>query len=128
MSDKTCDAQDKNSDRENRKMSMAYVDDAKGMAGFLLAREHRGPGDTIEAASYRVQTKYGVPATFLLRLRHREVKDILMSNFMTLALAYKSASEKIEKAYEREREVAVDPKILRFADFISGKKDEGTRR
>lgn len=105
-------------------MSVEYISTAKGMADFLLTREHRGPGDTIEAAAYRLQRKFGVPVTVLMRLRHREVKDMLMSNFMALAGAYQAASEKIEKAYEHEREVAIDPKILRLADFVAGKKVE----
>lgn len=114
----------KNDDRED-KMSVAYINDAKGMAKTLLSREFRGPGDTIEAAAHRIQNKLGVPATVILRLRHREVKDMLMSNFMMLASAYKAASERIDRAYEHEREIAIDPKILRLADFVAGKKVEG---
>jgi nitrogenase molybdenum-iron protein alpha/beta subunit len=105
-------------------MSAEYISTAKGMADFLLTREHRGPGDTIEAAAYRLQTRFGVPVTVLMRLRHREVKDMLMSNFMALADAYQRVSQKIDNAYEHEREVAIDPKILRLADFVAGKKTE----
>lgn len=113
---------DKIFDRDNKPMSTAYISEAKGMADFLLAREHRGPGDTIEAAAHRVQNKFGVPSALLMRLRHREVKDMLLSNFASLATAYRRASEKIDRAYEHEREMAVDPKILRLADFVSGQK------
>lgn len=115
---------DKNQSREDKKMSAEYISTAKGMADFLLTREHRGPGDTIEAAAYRLQTRFGVPVTVLMRLRHREVKDMLMSNFMALADAYQRVSQKIDNAYEHEREVAIDPKILRLADFVAGKKTE----
>lgn len=118
---------DKGFDRENKKMGTAYISDAKNMADYLLAREHRGPGDTIEAAAYRVQSKFGVPSSVLMRLRHREVKDMLMSNFMALAQAYRAASDRIDKAYEKEREAAVDPKILRIADFVAGKKNEAQK-
>jgi hypothetical protein len=113
---------DKNNDRED-KMSVAYINDAKGMAKTLLSREFRGPGDTIEAAAHRIQMKFGVPASVILRLRHREVKDMLMSNFMALASAYRAASERLDRAFEHEREVAIDPKILRLADFVAGKKN-----
>ncbi len=82
MRDKKHDAESKSSNREDKRMSTAYIDTAKGMAGFVLEREYRGPGDTIEAAAYRAQHKYGVAATLLMRLRHREVRDMLMSNFM----------------------------------------------
>lgn len=107
------------------KMGVAYINEAKNMAAFLLRREHRGPGDTIEAAAHRVQTKHGVPAKILMRLRHREVKDMLMSNFMVLVGAYKSACERMEKAYEQERTKAVDPRILWLADLVAGTKSEG---
>lgn len=115
---------DKTPSRDDRKMSAEYISTAKGMADFLLTREHRGPGDTIEAAAYRLQNKFGVPVTVLMRLRHREVKDMLLSNFMALAGAYSKVSQKIEDAYEREREVAIDPKILWLADFVAGKKTQ----
>lgn len=119
---------DKRFDREDKKMSTAYISTAKGMADFLLAKEHRGPGDTIEAAAYRVQTKFGVPVTVLMRLRHREVKDMLMSNFMALASAYQSAAAKIDGAYEHEKSMAVDAQIVRLADFVAGEKGKGTVR
>lgn len=39
---------------------------AKRWASDLLSREHRGPGDTIEAAAYRLQTRLGVDASIIL--------------------------------------------------------------
>lgn len=114
---------DKNRAREN-KMSVVYINDAKEMASYLLAREHRGPGDTIEAAAHRIQTKFGVPTAVLMRLRHRDVKDMLLSNFMTLANAYRVVCERLDTAYESERRHAVNPKILRLADLVSGQKAE----
>ena len=122
MGDKSTDAENRISDRDN-KMSMAFtVDDAKGMAGFLLAKEFRGPGDTIEAAAGRVETKQGVPASILLRLRNRDVNDMYLSSFSVLASAYIKAKTRIERAYEHERSLAVDTKILRFADFVAGEE------
>lgn len=118
---------DKNRAREN-KMSVFDINDAKEMASFLLAREHRGPGDTIEAAAHRIQTKFGVPVAVLMRLRHRAVKDMLLSNFMALVTAYRTACERLDNAYERERAHEVNPKILRLADFVAGKKSEVPRR
>jgi len=107
------------------KMSDAYITTAKGMADYLLAREHRGPGDTIEAAAHRLQTKFGVSVKTLMRLRHRDVKDMLMSSYFPLAAAYdayKNACSKMDEAYERERAKAIDPNILRLADFVAGRK------
>lgn len=106
--------------RENKTMSTAYIGTAKGMADFLLSREHNGPGDTIEAAAFRVQTKFGVPVPVLMRLRHRDVKDMLLSNFMALANAYRAATDKLDKAYEHEKSMAIDPKILRLAAAVAG--------
>lgn len=114
---------DKSSVRES-KMSVAYVNEAKGMATFLLRKEFRGPGDTIEAAATRTETKYRVPASFLLRLRNRAVKDMLVSNFMALATAYLKATEAVDRAYEHEKSLAVNPAILRLAALVAGEKTE----
>lgn len=121
MGDKSTDAQNKISDRENTAMSMAFtVDDAKVMGSFLLSKEFRGPGDTIEAAAGRIETNQGVPATLLLRLRNRDVNDMYLSSFSVLAAAYVRAKTRIDKAYEHERSLAVHSKITRLADFVSG--------
>jgi len=114
---------DKSSVRES-KMSVAYVNEAKGMATFILKKEFRGPGDTIEAAAGRAETKYRVPATFLLRLRNRTVKDMLMSNFMALATGYIKATEAVDRAYEHEKSLAVNPAILRLANLVAGETPE----
>lgn len=119
---------DKISDKESKTMSTAYISSAKGMAEFLLAKEHRGPGDTIEAAAARLQRKLKVPSSILMRLRHREVKDMLMSNFFALANAYSKACEKMDNAYEKERKVAVDPNILRLAALVAGKEEATTTK
>lgn len=105
-------------------MSVAYVNEAKGMAEFLLNKEFRGPGDTIEAASHRAEVKYRVPASFLLRLRNRTVKDMLVSNFMALATAYVKATEAVDRAYDHEKSLAVNPTILRLADLVAGASAE----
>ena len=103
-------------------MSVAYINEAKTMARFLLRREHRGPGDTIEAASHRLETKFKVPASIIMRLWNRPVKDMLMSNFMALTEAYIKASTRIEKAYEHEKSMAVHPAILRLATLVAGEE------
>jgi hypothetical protein len=105
-------------------MSVAYVNEAKGMAEYLLSREFRGPGDTIEAASHRAEIKYRVPASFLLRLRNRTVKDMLVSNFMALAAGYIKATEAVDRAYEHEKSLAVNPAILRLASLVAGSESE----
>ena len=103
-------------------MSVAYITEAKTMARFLLKREHRGPGDTIEAASHRLQTKFKVPASIIMRLWNRPVKDMLLSNFMSLATAYIKANARVEKAYEHEKALSVNPTILRLAAALAGEE------
>lgn len=125
MSDKVHDTRDIKTDRENKSMSMSFsVDDAKDMGRFLLKKEHRGPGDTIEGAAYRLQRKHGVPAPLLLRLWNRDVNDMLLSNFALVAKAYISIQTKIDRAYEHEKSLAVDTKISRLAAAVAGEKAE----
>lgn len=117
---------DKSSVKES-KMSDAYIMKAKGMAEELLTWEHRGPGDTIEAAAHRLQTRLRVPAATLLRLRNRKVTDMLMSSFFPLASAYakyQAACAKMDAAYKEERALATDPKMAWLADFIAGSETE----
>ncbi len=111
---------DKRYDRED-KMHAAYINDAKAMVEYLLTREHRGPGDTIAAAAHRIQTREGIPSTILMRLRHRPMKDMMMSNFVALAAAYRKTIDRIDRAYEHEKSLANNPKILRLADLVVGK-------
>ncbi len=110
------------------KMSVEYVNEAKGMADFILARVHRGPGDTVDAAMHRAERLYGVPANWLHRLRYREIKDMPMSAFAALAHAYRAANEMADKAYDAERKLADAraSKALWLADLVAGEKGEGT--
>lgn len=114
-------------------MSTDAVMEAKRMNGFLLSREHRGPGDTIEAAAFRLQTRYGIPVATTMRLRNREVKDMFVSSFMPILNAYlaatrkiEAAADKMENAYAQERNLAVDPRLVRLADAVRGKETQET--
>jgi hypothetical protein len=105
-------------------MSVEYVTEAKGMADFILSKVHRGPGDTVEAAMYRAERVFGAPANWLHRLRYREVRDMPVSAFASLVMAYRAACEAGERAYQAERELADarNSKLVRLADFVAGKK------
>lgn len=108
------------------KMSVAVVKHAKTMAEFILQREHRGPGDTIDAAMHRVERKYGVPSSWLHRLRYREIKDMPASAFVALLQAYEAASVRAERAYETERaKHEAYSALVRVADLVAGQKIEG---
>lgn len=110
----------------SNKMSVAYVDEAKTMADFIVGKVHRGPGDTVDAAMHRAERLYGVPSAWLHRLRYRELKDIPASAFFSILNAYRAACEASEQAYEAERELANarNSKLVRLADFVAGKKME----
>lgn len=106
---------------------MVLVGAAKRMSRDLLNSEYRGPGDTLEAAAYRLQTKMGVPASTTMRLWNREVTDMLVSSFAPvlnawLALKNKAnrAADRMEQTYETQRDSALDSRILGLADFVAG--------
>jgi hypothetical protein len=84
----------------------AVVNDAAGWAEALLQRTYRGPGDTIEAATYRAEQKYGVPAQTFWALRYRKPKDILASIYRTLEAAYEAECGRQEARLRHELEVA----------------------
>ena len=108
------------------KMSVAVINQAKGMAEFILRREHRGPGDTIEASAHRAERKYGVPASWIFRLRYREIKDMPASAFVALIQAYEAASVRADRAYETERaKHEANSALVRVADVVAGKNVEG---
>lgn len=114
MSDKGFEGSDK--------MSDAYVSEAKGMADFILQKAHRGPGDTVDAAMHRAERLYGAPATWMHRLRYRQLKDMPVSAYGAIVRAYKAASEASERAYEAERKLADarNSKLVGLTDFIAG--------
>lgn len=111
--------------------AVAMVAEAKRMNRELLSAEYKGPGDTIEAAAYRLQTKRGVPVATTLRLWNREVTDMLVSSFAPVLNAYlafkdraDTAATKMEKTYEKERNRTVDTRLRRLADAVAGFKEE----
>ncbi len=120
MSDKGFEGSDK--------MSVEYVSDARGMANAILQSVHRGPGDTVEAAMHRAERQYGVPAAWLHRLRYRQIKDMPVSVYGAVVDAYRAACAASERAYEAERKLADarNSKLVGLADFVAGKKAEGS--
>lgn len=114
---------------EDDKMIDAYINDARLAGEEMLRKEYRGLGDTIEAAAYRVQNKWGAPASFLMRLRHRSgLKDMMLSSFVAVAEAYGKFSRTAERGYENERKHH-DPnsKMARLAAVIAGAKTQASQ-
>ena len=81
---------------------MSVVDEAKGWAGMLEAREHRGPGDTLEAARNRVARKHKLPEQLLWTLRYRKPKRIWADLYkkLELAVAAEIQSQEAKLAHE----------------------------
>lgn len=110
------------------KMSVAYVNEAKSMADFIVHKVHRGPGDTVNAAMHRAERLYGVPAVWLHRLRYRNVGDMPTSAFFAIFNAYRAACDAAESAYENERaRHAPDAALVRFADALAGREAKKER-
>lgn len=109
------------------KMAVEYVSESKRMADFILQKVHRGPGDTVEAAMHRAERLYGVPASWLHRLRYREIRDLPTSAFFAIVNAYHAAAEAGERAYLAERELADarNSSLVGVADLVAGKKAAG---
>lgn len=84
----------------------AMVDDAAKWADALLHRTYRGPGDTIEAARYRAEQKYGVPAQAFWALRYRKPKNILAPIYAALRAAYEAECGRQEARLRHELEMA----------------------
>lgn len=84
----------------------ATVDEAAGWAELLLQRAYRGPGDTVEAATYRAEQKYGIPAQTFWALRYRKPKGILAHIYKRLKAAYEAECERQETRLRHELELA----------------------
>jgi hypothetical protein len=127
---------DKSSDR-NAKMSVTRIDDpvwlgceAKRMATELLQKEHRGPGDTIEAAADRIQTRLRVPSTITLQLWNRPPREMKVSRWMTVFRAHWQEFEaNAETHYEEKRNVTqAHPALVRLADIVAGRSAQPVDR
>ncbi len=66
------------------------VDEAARKAGLLLAREFRGPGDTVEGAMSRAERRWGIPFQTFWALRYRKPSDILASIYLRIGTAYEA--------------------------------------
>lgn len=108
-------------------MCTEYVFLSQKMANDLLNSEFKGAGDTIEAAAYRVQTKWHAPASILLRLRHRaaQMRDMKVSSWFAVFEAYQRACAKAEQNYNIARTSnEIDPALARLADLVAGHRQE----
>ncbi len=84
---------------------LSVVDEAAGWADLLVRREHRGPGDTIDAARARAARKHKVPEQALWALRYRKPKRIWADLYKKLELAVAAEIESQEARLAHELEI-----------------------
>ena len=117
------------------KMSVVDVNDpvfygrtAKQMATDLLNKYHRGPGDNIDTAAYRIQTECGVDANIIMQGWNRPPRPMLAHRWFPLFQAWCAAGfARAERNYAEERARHEDHSALvRLADLVSGKAKKET--
>lgn len=81
---------------------LSVVDEAATWADLLVRREHRGPGDTIDAARARAARKHHLPEQVLWSLRYRKPKRIWADLYkrLELAVAAEIQSQEARLAHE----------------------------
>lgn len=84
---------------------MSVVDEAVDWADWLVRREHRGPGDTVEAARLRAATKHKVPERLLWALRYRKPKRIWADLHRKLELAVAAEISRQERGLAHDIEL-----------------------
>ena len=75
---------------------MSVVDEAATWADLLVRREHRGPGDTVEAARQRAARKHKLPEQVLWALRYRKPKRIWADLYKKLEQAVAAETQSME--------------------------------
>lgn len=111
------------------KVPSAYVDQAVGWSKELTRMKTRGPGD-IENAMRTIEREYGIDYWLLWQLRYRAqtLKDIGVSAFEALRIAYQSECERNAARFEHERSITeakgrVAAALVSAADALAGTED-----
>lgn len=96
---------------------LSVVDEAASWADLLVKREHRGPGDTLDAARSRAARKHKLPEQVLWALRYRKPKRIWADLYkrLELAVAAEIQSQEARLAHELEITRALPPTEARLA-------------
>jgi hypothetical protein len=81
------------------------VANATKWSNALWKKTYDGMGDTQEAAMYRAEQKYGVPAQTFWSLKYRPPRDLLTSIYMRLYAAYHHECERQEAKLRHELEL-----------------------
>jgi hypothetical protein len=96
---------------------LSVVDEAATWADLLVRREHRGPGDTIDAARARTARKHRVPEQALWALRYRKPKRIWADLYkrLEMAVAAEIQSQEARLAHELAITKSLPPTAARLA-------------
>lgn len=78
------------------------VEKASGWAEKLLARVHRGPGDSVDAAMHRAEAAYGIPRETFWALRYRKPKAMAVAAWLRIKAAYDAQVEVQEARLQHE--------------------------
>ena len=114
--------------RKGKRMNAAtFVDTAGKLAGQMLAREMRGPGD-VDNAMRRLEARYGVPYQALWSLRYRRPKEIAVHVYAGIIAAYDAQCEQQAKRLEHERSItrakgSIAEAFVRAADAVASKEN-----
>jgi len=82
----------------------AYIEQAAGWARELTQAESSGPGD-IPNAWDRLERKYGIPARAFWALRYRKPKELSVSLWFRLKLAYEAECERQMRKLRHDIEI-----------------------
>ena len=91
---------------EQKVTDLTAVDRAASWADWLVRREHRGPGDTIDAARLRAARKHRLPERILWALRYRKPKQIWADMYLSLERAVEAEIKCQEARLEHELAIA----------------------
>ena len=80
------------------------IGEARRMSEVMLHKAWRGYG--IEDSAHQAEIRWAAPATIMLRLRRREVRDMLLSNWVALKNAYDAACAQSERAADHQEQLA----------------------
>jgi hypothetical protein len=96
---------------------LSVVDEAASWADLLVRREHRGPGDTLDAARQRAARKHKLPEQVLWALRYRKPKRIWADLYkrLEMAVAAEIQSQEARLAHELAITKALPPTPARLA-------------
>ena len=92
---------------------LSVVDEAASWADMLVRREHRGPGDTLDAARARAARKHKLPEQVLWALRYRKPKRIWADLYKALEAAVEAEIQNQEARLAHE--IAVTKAITKSA-------------